>query len=248
MRLLRCFRSDVFATRHISVVEKRILMKFLAAACSNPGDQPQVRVHFRTMSEYPSAVAKTLMNSSTGFGFIFKVHSQACRLVHRAITSLSKNSIQKIKFAWAGRREEGGRGGEATSSLQEQNLRGISAQAEPHREPRPLCRLRHCHGPAGYAGRGGTTSDQVCSKSNSLMTISVLRIRDVYPGSGSWFFTHLGSRIQGSKRHRIPDSGSRIPDPGFRIPDSAFRILDSGFRIRNAGQFLPCSRLQLFKF
>ncbi len=29
-----------------------------------------------------------------------------------------------------------------------------------------------------------------------------------YPGSESWFFTHPGSRIQGSKRHRIPD-----PDP-----------------------------------
>ncbi len=25
----------------------------------------------------------------------------------------------------------------------------------------------------------------------------------VHPGSGSWFFTHPGSRIQGSKRHRI---------------------------------------------
>jgi len=26
----------------------------------------------------------------------------------------------------------------------------------------------------------------------------------VHPGSGSWFFTHPGSRIQGSKRHHIP--------------------------------------------
>jgi len=33
-------------------------------------------------------------------------------------------------------------------------------------------------------------------------------IRVVHPGSESWFFTHPGSRIQGSKRHRIPD-----PDP-----------------------------------
>ena len=33
-------------------------------------------------------------------------------------------------------------------------------------------------------------------------------IQDVHPGSGSWFFTHPGSRIQGSKKHRIPD-----PDP-----------------------------------
>ncbi len=30
-------------------------------------------------------------------------------------------------------------------------------------------------------------------------------IRVVHPRSGSWFFTHPGSRIQGSKRHRIPD-------------------------------------------
>ena len=28
------------------------------------------------------------------------------------------------------------------------------------------------------------------------------------PGSGSWFFTHPGSRIPGSKRRRIPDHGS----------------------------------------
>ncbi len=28
-------------------------------------------------------------------------------------------------------------------------------------------------------------------------------IWDVHPGSGSWFFTHPGSRIQRSKRHRI---------------------------------------------
>ncbi len=28
-------------------------------------------------------------------------------------------------------------------------------------------------------------------------------IRDGHSGSGSWFFTHPGSRIQGSKRHRI---------------------------------------------
>ncbi len=30
-------------------------------------------------------------------------------------------------------------------------------------------------------------------------------IRDVHPGSWTWFLTHPGSRIQGSKRHRIPD-------------------------------------------
>jgi hypothetical protein len=34
---------------------------------------------------------------------------------------------------------------------------------------------------------------------------SVLRIRDVYPGSRILIFTHPGSRI--------PDPGSRIPDP-----------------------------------
>jgi len=34
---------------------------------------------------------------------------------------------------------------------------------------------------------------------------TVLRIRDVYPGSRILIFTHPGSRI--------PDLGSRIPDP-----------------------------------
>jgi hypothetical protein len=33
-------------------------------------------------------------------------------------------------------------------------------------------------------------------------------MRDVHPGSGSWFVTHLGSRIQRSK-----STGSWIPDP-----------------------------------
>ncbi len=33
-------------------------------------------------------------------------------------------------------------------------------------------------------------------------------IRDVHLGSGSWFFTHHWSQIQGSKKHRNPD-----PDP-----------------------------------
>ncbi len=40
----------------------------------------------------------------------------------------------------------------------------------------------------------------------------------VHPGSGSWFFTHPGSRIQGSKRHRIPDTGiyhANYGGPGF---------------------------------
>jgi hypothetical protein len=30
-------------------------------------------------------------------------------------------------------------------------------------------------------------------------------ILDVHPGFGSWFFTHPGSLIHGSKRHRILD-------------------------------------------
>ncbi len=39
-------------------------------------------------------------------------------------------------------------------------------------------------------------------------------IRDVHPGFGSWFFTHTGSWIQGSKMHRIPD-----PDPQHCVPE-----------------------------
>ncbi len=34
---------------------------------------------------------------------------------------------------------------------------------------------------------------------------SGLFIPDTDPGTGFWFFTHPGSTIQGSKRHRIPD-------------------------------------------
>jgi hypothetical protein len=45
--------------------------------------------------------------------------------------------------------------------------------------------------------------------SATLLTVNaVLRIRDVYPGSRILIFTHPGSRVQGSKRHRIP-----APDP-----------------------------------
>ncbi len=45
---------------------------------------------------------------------------------------------------------------------------------------------------------------------------TVLRIRDVYPGS--WFLP-------------IPDPGSRIWDPGSGIPDLGSRISDPGSRI-----------------
>jgi hypothetical protein len=38
-----------------------------------------------------------------------------------------------------------------------------------------------------------------------ISKLSENMIRDVHPGSGSWFFTHTGSRIQGSKRPRIPE-------------------------------------------
>ncbi len=38
-------------------------------------------------------------------------------------------------------------------------------------------------------------------------------IRVVHPGSGSWFFTHPGSQIQGSKKYRILDPGSGSATP-----------------------------------
>ncbi len=41
-------------------------------------------------------------------------------------------------------------------------------------------------------------------------------IRVVHPGSESWLFTHPGSRIQGSKRHRIPDP-QHSPPPHFYV-------------------------------
>ncbi len=50
-------------------------------------------------------------------------------------------------------------------------------------------------------------------------------IQVVHPGSGSWIriliFTHLGSRIQGSKRHRIPD-----PDPQHLFQMRRFQLGD----------------------
>ncbi len=53
------------------------------------------------------------------------------------------------------------------------------------------------------------------SISDPLQRISLGNIiRVVHPGSrsGSWFYTHPGSRIQGSKRHRIPGSATLIFD------------------------------------
>jgi hypothetical protein len=44
------------------------------------------------------------------------------------------------------------------------------------------------------------------SKNLSMLTPKFFQSSRKYdPGSGSWFFTHPGSRIQASKRQRIPD-------------------------------------------
>ncbi len=40
-------------------------------------------------------------------------------------------------------------------------------------------------------------------------------VPDPDPGSGSWFFTHPGSRIKGSKN--APDPGTRIRNTGIQI-------------------------------
>jgi hypothetical protein len=50
--------------------------------------------------------------------------------------------------------------------------------------------------------------------SDKTIPATVLRIRDVYPGSRILNFTHPGSRIL-NFTHR----GSRISVPGSRIPD-----------------------------
>ncbi len=49
-------------------------------------------------------------------------------------------------------------------------------------------------------------------------------IRDVHPESGSWVFTHRGSRIQGSKRHRIPNPGSGSATLLYFFPPSSLHI------------------------
>jgi hypothetical protein len=56
-------------------------------------------------------------------------------------------------------------------------------------------------------------------------------IRVVHPGSGSWNFTHPGSRIQGPKRLRIPD-----PDPQHRF----INMSGCGYGFL---KWLPCFRL-----
>jgi hypothetical protein len=48
-------------------------------------------------------------------------------------------------------------------------------------------------------------------KGSFVFLKTVLRIRDVYPGSRILIFTHPGSRI--------PDLGSRIPDPKTATKD-----------------------------
>jgi len=47
---------------------------------------------------------------------------------------------------------------------------------------------------------------------------TVLRIRDVYPGSRILIFTHPGSRI--------PDLGSRIPDPKIATKERGEKKFD----------------------
>jgi hypothetical protein len=53
---------------------------------------------------------------------------------------------------------------------------------------------------------------------NYIDFLSVLRIRDVYPGSRILIFTHPGSRI--------PDLGSRIPDPKTATKERGEKKLD----------------------
>jgi hypothetical protein len=74
------------------------------------------------------------------------------------------------------------------------------------------------------------------------------------PDPGSWFFTHPGSRIQGSKRHRIPDPGVKNapPDPGSRgqnaPPDPGSRgQKGTGSRIRICNIELNTGELEQVK-
>jgi hypothetical protein len=51
-------------------------------------------------------------------------------------------------------------------------------------------------------------------------------IRDVHLGSRIQIFSHPGSRIQESKKHRIPDPGvKKAPDPGSHIRNTAQKII-----------------------
>jgi hypothetical protein len=68
--------------------------------------------------------------------------------------------------------------------------------------------------------------------SRGMVAFSVLRIRDVYPGSRILIFTHPGSRI--------PDLGSRISDPGSRISDPGSRIPDPKTATKEGGEKISC--------
>ncbi len=72
-------------------------------------------------------------------------------------------------------------------------------------------------------------------------------IRDIHPGSGFWFFSHPGSRIQGIKRHRIPDPDSQHWKNVWTPPACAFFLflfilwLDS-WRIQHLGWSMELRR------
>jgi hypothetical protein len=61
-------------------------------------------------------------------------------------------------------------------------------------------------------GSGSASASKNVSIFNPKNCFSALgnMIRDVHPGSGFLFFTLLGPRLQGPKRHQIPNPGTAI--------------------------------------
>jgi hypothetical protein len=48
------------------------------------------------------------------------------------------------------------------------------------------------------------------------------------PGTWFWIFSHPGSEIKGTKKHRIPDPGSGSATLSFRIKSSRYFVEEKG--------------------
>ncbi len=74
---------------------------------------------------------------------------------------------------------------------------------------RELCTVSRGSGmffpdPTFFHPGSASKNSSILTKKNGFQALENM-IRVVHPGSGCWLFTHPGSRIQGPKRHRIPD-------------------------------------------
>jgi hypothetical protein len=70
----------------------------------------------------------------------------------------------------------------------------------------PVLRIRYLNFPSRIQGQNRFQDPVSSSKNLCTLTPKIVsKLSKIWFGSGSWFFTHPRSRIQGSKRHRILD-------------------------------------------